>query len=511
MAVREYDRLRRSADDDRDRARELIKAVAGRRLLLHGLLLLGLTSWRAVKKVTHRACYGLLSNATGRMALALSALFVLLASGFSGESAWAYTGLWTVVLIAGAAAYGARAYYSREKWEESTREVVKAKVPGHSERYPPDLSFSRHRLIPLQEGRWVPHYDFSFRVPAELEAVDIYEVEGRIASALRVAKDTTYFLDWEHRQQTGRCYATAVPGLPDYIDYTTLWERLAELPGGAEAGPWKVPIAVSVSGVVLWDPKKVPHLLVGGPTGQGKSVAERSVLSWALRFQAGHVSPAAPPAWRILALDPKRIELSPLRPYANVEAVATEMDEMADVLDMAVLEMESRYKELERAPGHYGHIHELDPSRPLYLVVIDELAEVTAKSGGRSEEAKAADEYANRMSMSIELLTQKGRAAGIHLLMATQQPGITDGTMTSKMRMNTTGRLACGVMPASSSRMLLNDSDEGANPAQGGVKGRAVWLADAEMTRCQMVYTEWEHIYDQMEEMGYEHPLGGIA
>ena len=323
-------------------------------------------------------------------------------------------------------------------------------------------------------------------------------MEGEIASALRVAKDTTYFLNWENRQQTGRCQAKAVPGLPDYLDYTTMWERMSELPGGEEAGPWKIPIAISVGGVVLWDPRKIPHLLVGGVTGGGKSVAERAIIAHALRY---------PEHYRILALDPKRIELSPLRPYANVEAVTTDMDEMADVLDMAAEEMEGRYKELERARGHYGHIHDLDPERPLYLVVVDELAEVTAKSGGRSEEAKAADEYANRMSMAIELLTQKGRAAGIHLLMATQQPGITDGTMTSKMRMNTTGRLACGVMPATSSRMLLNESDEGANPAQGQVKGRAVYLPDAEMTRCQMVFTEWDHIYDQMEEMGYERPL----
>ena len=150
--VKEYDRLRRSADDDRDRAREMIKAIAGRRLLLHGLLLGGLTTWRGCKWVTHRAAYGLLSNPTGRLTLALSALFLLLVSGFSGEAILAGAGLWTVVLVAGAVAYGARAYPARRKLEESAREVIKETVPGHNERYPPDLSFSRYRFIPVQDA-----------------------------------------------------------------------------------------------------------------------------------------------------------------------------------------------------------------------------------------------------------------------------------------------------------------------------------------------------------------------
>lgn len=501
MAVREYDRLKHTQADDRDRAKDAIKAIAGRRLLLHGLLLAGLTTWRGCKWVTHRAAYGLLSNPMGRLTLALSALFVLLLSGFTGEAVLAGAGLWTVVLIAGAAAYGARAYSARRKWEESAREVIKEVVPGHNERYPPDLSFSRHRLVPLQDGRWLPHYNFSFRVPSALRGTDIYEVEGDIAAALRAAKDTTYFLDWSRRQQTGRCHATAVPGLPERIDYETLWERLDELPGGGDVGRWKVPLGVSASGVVFWDPRVIPHLLVGGVTGGGKSVAERAIVAHALRF---------PDAWKILALDPKRIELSPLRPYGNVEAVCTEMSEMADVLDKAAGKMEARYSQMEAAKGHCSHIHNLDPERPLYLVVIDELAEITAKSSGRSEEAKAQAEYASRMSMAIELLAQKGRAAGIHLLMATQQPGISDGTMSSKTRMNTTGRIACGVMPASSSRMLLNESDEGANPAQGEVKGRAIYLADSDMTRMQTVYTEWEHIDRQMQGMGYA-PLAELA
>ena len=501
MAVREFDRLRRSANDDKDRAREVIKAVAGRRLWLHGLLLLGLTTWRGCKWTAHRAAYGLLSNPTGRLTLTLSALFLLLVSGFSGEAILAGAGLWTVVLVAGAAVYGARAYPARRKWEESAREVIKETVPGHNERYPPDLAFSRHRFIPIQDGRWIPHYDFNFRVPSALRGADIYEVEGDIASALRAARDTTYFLDWGRRQQTGRCHATAVPGLPERIDFETLWERMDEVPGGEESGPWKVPVGVSVGGVVLWKPQSIPHLLVGGVTGGGKSVAERAIIAHALRF---------PDAWRILALDPKRVELSPLRPYGNVEAVTTEMAEMADTLDMAAEEMESRYSEMEAARGHCPHIHDLDPGRPLYLVVIDELAEITSKPGGRSQEAKEAAEYADRMSMAIELLAQKGRAAGIHLLMATQQPGIADGTMSSKTRMNTTGRLACGVMGGNSSRMLLNESDAAADPKQGEVKGRAIYLADSDMTRMQTVYTEWDHIDRQMQEMGYA-PLEELA
>lgn len=501
MAVREFDRLRRSRDEDRDRAREFVKAVAGRRLLLHGVLLLTLMTWRACKWVTHRATYGFLSNPGGRLVLALALLFLLLTSGLSGEGVLAHAGLWTVALVAGSALHGARAYSARRKWEESTREVIKEAVPGHNERYPPDVSFGRYRFVPLQDGRWMSHHDFSFRVPSALRGADVQDVEEDIASALRAAKDTTYFLDWSRRQQTGRCYARAVPGLPDRIDFETLWERLPELPGGELAGPWMVPLGVSARGVVYWDPKKVPHLLVGGPTGQGKSVSERAVIAHALRF---------PQHFRILALDPKKVELSPLRAYGNVEAVCTEMSEMAYILDRAAEEMERRYSEMEDARGHCPHIHDLDSERPLYLVVVDELSEITAKSGGRSAEAKARADYADRMSMAVELLAQKGRAAGIHLMMATQQVGIADGTMSSKTRMNTTGRLACGVMPASSSRMLLNESDAAADPRQGEVKGRAIYMADSDVTRLQTVFTSWDHIDDQMQRMGYP-PLSELA
>lgn len=509
MAVREYDRLQRTRGDGRDRPREAARIAAGtiaRRsmllyLLLSSIFWVAISSWRAAKWTGHRAAYGLLSNAAGRLTLALSALFLLLLSGISGEGLIAGLGIWTVVLIAGAAAYGARAYNARRRWEESAKEAIKETVSGHNERYPPDLSFSRHRLLPIQDGRWLGHYDFSFRVPSALKGADISDVEGHIVSSLRTSRGATYFLDWRNRQQTGRCYAHAVPGMPEWIDYEDMWDRMDELPGGDKAGPFCIPLGVSASGVVFWEPRKIPHLLVGGVTGGGKSVAERAVIGAALRF---------PESWRVLALDPKKVELSPLRGYDNVESVCTEMADMADVLERAAEIMDDRYSEMEQARGQYSHIHDLDPERELVLVVVDELAELTMSSSGKSDEAKAQAEYADRMSMSIELIAQKGRAAGVHLLMATQQPGVSDGTLSSKTRMNTSGRLACGGMPASSSRMLLNDSDAAADPAQGEVKGRAIYLADSEMSRCQMVLTEWEHIDAQQQEAGYA-PLSELA
>lgn len=515
MAAREYDRLQKSRDDGRDRPREAARAtakvLARRSTLLYLLLSLifwaAISSWRAAKWVGHRAAYGLLSNASGRLVLALSALFVLLLSGLSGEGLLAGLGIWTVALISLAAAYGARAYNARRKWEESAKEVVKETVAGHNERYPPDLSFSKYRSLPLQDGRWLGHYDFSFRVPSALTGANIMDTEFQINGALRTARDTTYSLDWSQRQRTGRCYARVVPGLPDYISYPGLWDHLDELEGGHLAGPSAIPVGLGVGGVVYWYPDIIPHLLIGGVTGRGKSVMERAVIGAALRYPGVPDGSSVPEGygggWRLLALDPKLVELSSLRPYSNVDAVCTEMSEMADTLDMAIEIMQARYNEMHDARGPYLKIHELDPDRCRYLIVVDEMAELTMSSKGKSDEAKAQAEYAERISLAIELLAQKGRGAAIHLMIATQQPGVSEGTMSSKTRMNTPGRIGCGMMPASTSRMLLQDSDVAADPSQDEVKGRGIYLADSDMYRMQMMHTEWDHLDEQQQELGY--------
>lgn len=497
MAVREYDRKQRTGGEGRDRPKEIAavtaKVIAKRRLWLYLCLSfvfwVAISTWRSAKWTAHRASFGLLSNAPGRMALALSALFLLVLSGLTGEAILAGTGLWTVVLLAGAAVYGARAWPGRRRWEESTKDDIRGNVPGHSERYPPDVSFSRHRWLPLQDGRWIPHFDFNFRIPPELHGAAIFEVEANIVESLRVAKGSTYFLDWSRRKQTGRCYAKAVEDLPERIDLLTLWEYPEKFPGAERLGPNRIPIGVTVGGLAFWEPREVPHVLVSGSTGGGKSVAERAIIAHALRY---------PNHWRLLGMDPKRVELSALRQYDNVDEIATDLEDMAGILERAIEVMENRYREMEAAESGatpYNHIHDLDPSRESYLIVIDELAMLTAQTDGSSEEAKAQKERAEYIQMALGRLVAEARAAAIHLLIATQQPGVQSGVMTGNTRMNITGRLAQGQMDSSTSRMALRESDAATGTEQGEAKGRAIWQADSSIRRCQTVLTNWSHIF----------------
>lgn len=256
-----------------------------------------------------------------------------------------------------------------------------------------------------------------------------------------------------------------------------------------------VPVAVSARGVVYWDPRKVPHLLAAGTTGAGKSVAQRTIYIHALGY---------PDHWHIYGLDPKRVELSSLRQYDNVKRIATDPADMAEVVGEVLEVMRDRYAEMELAKGQKSHIHELDPNRELVLLLVDEMAALTMGGGGKSEKAKEKASLAEDMKDDLEEIAQEGRAAGVHLCICTQQPGVADGVMSGTMRMNLSGRLAVGFMPHSSSRMALTDSDAAANPLQGELPGRAIYQAHSDMQRCQVVLTEWTHIDEQQMAMGYE-------
>jgi S-DNA-T family DNA segregation ATPase FtsK/SpoIIIE len=197
-----------------------------------------------------------------------------------------------------------------------------------------------------------------------------------------------------------------------------------------------------ISGAAVWtDLAKMPHVLVAGTTGSGKSGCINAILSSLLM----HVSPNE---LRLVLVDPKRVELNHYERIPHLlTPVVTAPRLAANVLANLIVEMEARYQvmgeararslvELNRARGRSGE-HPL----PHILCVIDELADLMMIAPAEVED-------------SIIRLAQKSRAVGIHLVLATQRPS-TD-VITGTIKVNIPARIAFAVASQVDSRVILD-------------------------------------------------------
>jgi S-DNA-T family DNA segregation ATPase FtsK/SpoIIIE len=187
------------------------------------------------------------------------------------------------------------------------------------------------------------------------------------------------------------------------------------------------------------DLEKMPHMLIAGSTGSGKSVCINSVIIDLLYNNA-------PSDLRLLLVDPKRVELTG---YNNIPhlltPVVTEVDKTVSALKWAVWEMERRYKvfsELGKrnitaynlAPGSEGKL-------PYIVIIVDELADLMATS-------------AKEVEASIVRLAQMARATGIHLIIATQRPSV--DVLTGLIKANIPARIAFATASQVDSRTILD-------------------------------------------------------
>ncbi len=218
----------------------------------------------------------------------------------------------------------------------------------------------------------------------------------------------------------------------------------------ASGGPLEVAIGRDSSGKpVVADIAKMPHMLVAGTTGSGKSVMINSmIMSLLMR--------TTPKQVRLIMIDPKRVEFSCYNglPHLYVPVV-TEPRQAASALQWAVSEMERRLKVFERAGAREikvynrmcvsGKLAEMEnPPEPMpYLVVvIDELSDLMMVAGKDVE-------------ASIVRIAQLARAAGIHLLIATQRPSA--NVVTGLIKSNIDNRVALKVSSGIDSRVILDE------------------------------------------------------
>ena len=221
----------------------------------------------------------------------------------------------------------------------------------------------------------------------------------------------------------------------------------------------KLPIALgkSISGnPIVGDLSSMPHLLIAGTTGSGKSVCINTII---LSLLYRHT----PKRCKFILIDPKMLELSTYEGVPHLLCpVITEAKKAASVLGWVVKEMESRYrlmtKEGVRNIDSYNSKHSLP--MPYIVVVVDEMSDLMLIAG------KEIENY-------IQKLSQMARAAGIHIIMATQRPSV--DVITGTIKANFPTRISFQVTSKIDSRTILGE--QGAEQLLG--KGDMLYMSSA--------------------------------
>lgn len=299
-----------------------------------------------------------------------------------------------------------------------------------------------------------------FSLPAKVvgwlagPTVTMFKVE--LPSGVRLAKLTNLADDIALALAASAVRIAQIPGtslvgveIPNKVRSSVL---LGDILPNCKPGPLQVAIGEDVDGEkICVDLAKMPHLLIAGTTGSGKSVCLNAMIMTILMR-------ATPAEVRMILIDPKRVEMSLYNgiPHLFVPPV-TEPKEAASALKWAVAEMERRLKVFEgvgaKNIGFYnqmiqkGELTDEDGNHPdempFIVIVVDELSDLMMVAGKDVED-------------SIVRIAQLARAAGIHLIIATQRPS--SNVVTGMIKANITNRIGLLVATNVDSRVILDQS-----------------------------------------------------
>ena len=230
------------------------------------------------------------------------------------------------------------------------------------------------------------------------------------------------------------------------VTFRELWEQ-------ADTDPNKlleVPLGKAVNGTArTFDLARMPHLLVAGSTGSGKSVAVNGII-------ASILMKARPDQVKFMMIDPKMVELSVYNDIAHLLIpVVTNPRKAARALQKVVDEMENRYElfshfGVRNIAGYNAKVEEFNAQSeqkqiplPLIVVIVDELADLMMVASKEVEDA-------------IIRLGQKARAAGIHMILATQRPSV--DVISGLIKANVPSRVAFAVSSGTDSRTILDEN-----------------------------------------------------
>ncbi|HSB39050.1 MAG TPA: DNA translocase FtsK [Gaiellaceae bacterium] len=256
----------------------------------------------------------------------------------------------------------------------------------------------------------------------------------------------------------------------------TLGDIYDELP--ATSSPLSVWLGKDISGQAVWtDLARMPHILIAGTTGSGKSGCINTILTSVLLR-------STPDDVRMILIDPKRIELNYYESIPHLlTPVVSSPKEAAAVLRNVVAEMERRYERLSAvrarnlAEANRAFRSRGEQSLPYLLVVIDELADLMMISPQEVEDA-------------VIRLAQKSRAVGIHLVLATQRPSV--DVITGMIKANVPSRIAFAVSSQTDSRVILDQAGAESLLGQGDMLFKP--LGTSRLQRLQGAFVTEEEI-----------------
>jgi S-DNA-T family DNA segregation ATPase FtsK/SpoIIIE len=243
----------------------------------------------------------------------------------------------------------------------------------------------------------------------------------------------------------------------------------------------KLPIALgkgSGGEDVVIDLAKMPHLLVAGATGSGKSVCINTIVS-------GLISERTPSELRLLLIDPKRVELTPYNGIPHLlTPVVVESDQVVGLLKGLIQEMLNRYRRMEEEGVRNidSFNRKMSDKMPYLVVAVDELADLMMTSSFEVEQ-------------TLCRLAQLGRATGIHLIVATQRPSV--DVVTGLIKANFPSRISFGVTSQIDSRTILDTSGAEKLLGRGDMLYQAVDASRPE--RVQGVFISDGEIEDLVE------------
>ncbi|HEX6763799.1 MAG TPA: DNA translocase FtsK 4TM domain-containing protein [Gaiellaceae bacterium] len=271
-----------------------------------------------------------------------------------------------------------------------------------------------------------------------------------------------------------------VPNLSPNL--VTLGDIFDDLPQAAS--PLSVWLGKDISGASVWaDLARMPHILIAGTTGSGKSGCINTILTSILLR-------STPDEARLILIDPKRIELNYYESIPHLlTPVVSSPKEASAVLLNVVTEMERRYERLAQVRAR--NLNEAnralrkrgEEELPYLLVVIDELADLMMVSPQEVED-------------SIIRLAQKSRAVGIHLVLATQRPSV--DVITGMIKANVPSRIAFAVSSQTDSRVILDSNGAESLLGQGDMLFKP--LGTSRVQRVQGAFVTEEEIAMVVEQ-----------
>jgi S-DNA-T family DNA segregation ATPase FtsK/SpoIIIE len=380
--------------------------------------------------------------------------------------------------------------------DEGPPSLFDVREPGHDYRLPDAGLLRRSEPKPAgaspANGRiaealveTLAHFGVDANVVGEISGPRVTRFELQLAPGTKVAKVASLKDDLSYALATTEIRILApIPGkqavgveLPNLSpNHVTLGDIFDGLPG--TASPLSVWLGKDISGNAVWtDLARMPHLLIAGTTGSGKSGCLNAMLTSILLR-------STPDDTRMILIDPKRIELGFYESIPHLlTPVVSSPKAAAAVLANVIGEMERRYErmsivrartlpEMNRALRSRG-----EQTLPYLLVVIDELADLMMISPQEVEDA-------------IIRLAQKSRAVGIHLVLATQRPSV--DVITGMIKANVPSRIAFAVSSQTDSRVILDQSGAESLLGQGDMLFKP--LGTSRLQRLQGAWVSEEEI-----------------